>query len=426
MRYSQACPVRLSGNDSHDYRAEKRRNGQIGKNHKRMFGKFSKQLMEKLFIAAVLSGALLPATAAVTDSTSVNPPAAAADTDTGQSRKKFHLVNKSWFLVPIGFYQEETSVGLGVTGGYYFNSHNLRKISSISGSVTYTFLNQAKINLNPRIYSKNEKFYFSGNLNLRYYPDKYFGRGNVATGLEYDYTTESFVINIQPFYAVTPDISIGPYLDFTGEKILPGEKLAADLPLLQAQYGEAGWTSHFMWGIGLQFMYDTRDNTFYPQKFSNFLKISALSYTKALGSTYDATMLTLDFRQYIPTWLGQVLAWQVYINTALGGNVPFRMLPYVGGSDNLRGFRERLYSDNFMFEAQAEYRIPIYKRLKAAVFCSVGDVVNIYDAHINKLKVGYGAGLRFRLNDARVHLRVDFAGNNYGEFKFYITATEAF
>ena len=36
--------------------------------------------MEKLFLAAVLSGALLPATAAVTDSTSVNPPAAAADT----------------------------------------------------------------------------------------------------------------------------------------------------------------------------------------------------------------------------------------------------------------------------------------------------------------------------------------------------------
>ena len=95
MRYSQACPVRLSGNDSHDYRAEKRRNGQTGKNHKRMFGKFSKQLMEKLFIAAVLSGALLPATAAVTDSTSVKPPAAAADT--GQARKKFHLVNKSWF-----------------------------------------------------------------------------------------------------------------------------------------------------------------------------------------------------------------------------------------------------------------------------------------------------------------------------------------
>jgi hypothetical protein len=79
-----------------------------------------------------------------------------------------------------------------------------------------------------------------------------------------------------------------------------------------------------------------------------------------------------------------------------------------------------------MFEFQVEYRIPIWWRLKAAVFCSVGDVFDIYNPSIVKPKVGYGVGLRCRLNDARVHLRVDVAGNNYGEWKFYITATEAF
>jgi hypothetical protein len=50
----------------------------------------------------------------------------------------------------------------------------------------------------------------------------------------------------------------------------------------------------------------------------------------------------------------------------------------------------------------------------------------VYNPSIHKIKVGYGAGLRFRLNDARVHLRLDVAGNNDGEVKFYITATEAF
>ena len=38
------------------------------------------------------------------------------------------IVPKSWFVVPIGFYQEETSVGLGVTGGYYFKSNSLDRI----------------------------------------------------------------------------------------------------------------------------------------------------------------------------------------------------------------------------------------------------------------------------------------------------------
>ena len=76
---------------------------------------------------------------------------------------------------------------------------------------------------------------------------------------------------------------------------------------------------------------------------------------------------------------------------------------------------------------QTEYRVPYYKRLKAAVFCAAGDVMNSGNYQIDKLKVAYGAGLRYRLNDARVHLRFDVAKNNYGEkLQFYITATEAF
>ena len=93
----------------------------------------------------------------------------------------------------------------------------------------------------------------------------------------------------------------------------------------------------------------------------------------------------------------------------------------------LRGFRQGMYRDNVLLLLQTEYRIPVYKRLKAAVFCSAGDVINSRKSQIDKLKVAYGAGLRYRLNDARVHLRFDVAKNNYGEkLQFYITATEAF
>jgi hypothetical protein len=53
--------------------------------------------------------------------------------------------------------------------------------------------------------------------------------------------------------------------------------------------------------------------------------------------------------------------------------------------------------------------------------------MNSSNYNIDKLKLSYGAGLRYRLNDARVHLRLDFAKNNYGDkLQFYITATEAF
>lgn len=336
------------------------------------------------------------------------------------------VVKRSWFAVPIGFYQEETSVGFGATGGYYFKSHDLSKISSISGSIIYTLNNQAKININPRFYFFNNKMYLTGNVNLRHYPDHYYGIGNTPPVDDMLYTAQTFSVNVQPFYLFTENVMLGMYLGVRGERLLLADSVAAMRPYVQQQYGLAGWDPYFMFGMGVQFAYDSRDNGFYPQKFSNFLKFSAITYQQALGSSFSVTSFALDFRQYIPTWLGQVFAWQVYADVNLGKEIPFQMLPTIGGSDKLRGFRERKYTDNSMFLVQAEYRIPIWWRLKAAVFCSVGDVFDVYNPTIHRVKIGYGAGLRFRLNDARVHLRVDVAGNNEGEVKFYITATEAF
>ena len=117
-----------------------------------------------------------------------------------------------------------------------------------------------------------------------------------------------------------------------------------------------------------------------------------------------------------------------YCDGIFGSNgIPFELLPTVGGRDLLRGFRQGKYKENVLFVAQTEYRLPVYKRLKAAVFCSAGDVTNSTDYRIDKLKVAYGVGLRYRLNDARVHLRLDIARNNYGDkLQAYITASEAF
>ena len=345
-----------------------------------------------------------------------------------------YKIPTSWFLVPAGFYQEETSLGLGLNGGYYFKSKSLDKISSISGSAFYTLLNQVKINLNTRFFMADDRVYLLGNVQLRHYVEHYYGISNDINSLvgvdEADaniYTSQILDVNFQPFYNFTKTLSAGLYVGVRGERMVKfNENLEARVADIRKTYGDAGWDDYLMLGLGAQFMYDDRDNYFYPQKFSNFLKLSAITYNKEVGSSFSCTNLKLDFRQYVPTWLGQVLAWQVKFETNLGNEIPFQMLATVGGSDNLRGIRERKYIDNSMFECQLEYRIPIWWRLKAVVFCSVGDVFDINNPVIVKPKVGYGAGIRFRLNQARVNFRLDVAGNNYGEWKFYITATEAF
>lgn len=336
------------------------------------------------------------------------------------------LVDKSWFASPIVYVQEETSLALGASGGYYFPSNDLKKVGSFSATGVYTLNNQVKLSAKTRIFLWSQRASFDADLNLRYYPDLYYGISNEITDLVIPYTSKLISFKFEPYYEILRNVQVGMHFDARFENTLKGEEFDEKEDEIFLNYGDAGWDPYFMWGLGAQIVYDTRDSRYYPQKFSNFAKLSLISYTKMLGSSYDMTSIKFDFRQYIPTWLGQIFAWQVYVDMALGDQVPFQMLPTLGGLNNLRGFREGKFKDNGMFELQTEYRIPIWWRFKLAVMCSVGDVVDVYHPEINKIKLAYGLGVRFRLNEARVNIRFDYLVNNYGENKFYISATEAF
>lgn len=336
------------------------------------------------------------------------------------------LIRRSWFVVPILSYQQETSFGPGVAGGFYFKSHDLKRISSISYSAIYTFLNQFTVNVSPKIYiDKEHRCYLYSNMGFKNYPNKFYGVGNTWSGLEINYTSRNAYLNLQPQYEICKHLFVGAQVSLRYENVLYPSESAAVVDSIKQVLGAAGWTEYFQAGIGVTASYDTRDNHFYPTK-GLFAKVLAVYYPSFVSS-YPMGNVTLDYRQYVTTWHGQVLAWQVYANGVFGRQIPFAMLPTLGGSDLMRGFRENKFSDMFSFVGQVEYRVPLFWRLKATAFCSAGDVLNWRQPHIDKLKFAYGLGLRCRLNDARVHLRVDVAMNNYEcKPQFYITATEAF
>lgn len=335
------------------------------------------------------------------------------------------LIRRSWFVVPILSYKQETSFGPGVAGGFYFKSRDLKRISSISYSAIYTLKNQFTLNVSPKIYvDKAHRCYLYSDVGFRNYPDVYFGRGTQYSGVRLAYTSRNVYLNLQPQYEILDNFFVGGQFSFRYEMPIVDNRNVLLRDSLSAIYGSEGWSEYFQAGIGLTASYDTRDNHFFPTK-GLLAKMTAIYYPQFV-STHAFGRLTLDYRQYQTTWVEQVLAWQVYADAAWG-NVPFQYLPTLGGEDVLRGFRRNMYADDFAFAMQVEYRIPLFWRIKATAFCSVGDVISRQNPHIDKLKVGYGLGLRCRLNDARVHLRFDVAMNNYEKRpQFYITATEAF
>ena len=335
----------------------------------------------------------------------------------------------SLFVIPHASYQQETSWAPGVAYGYYFKSRDLSRISSISGSVVYTLRHQFMFHAEPKLYfGKEHQWYLYSNLNVRKYPDYFYGVGGDRQPVEEAYTSRAVSVLLQPQYAVTRHFYVGPHVEAHFEHV----KTTFGSPEAEAavydRYGLAGWMPYVQTAVGVAATFDSRDNAFYPYR-GVYAKGVAAVAVAGWGSTYSVQQVSADVRHYFPLFKRQVLAVQLLAEGAFGRRgVPFQLLPTLGGRDVMRGFREGMYRGNLLVAAQAEYRFPLFWRFKGSVFCATGEVFEARAFRASdKWKFAYGAGIRCRVNDARVHVRFDIAKNNYHDkLQFYITATEAF
>jgi outer membrane protein assembly factor BamA len=88
-------------------------------------------------------------------------------------------------------------------------------------------------------------------------------------------------------------------------------------------------------------------------------------------------------------------------------DVPFYLMPFAGGPETLRGFRERRFTDRNLLLFQAEYRYEIFAALDMALFVDAGTVARrARDLALDQLKTDYGIGFRFGTRE-NVILRFD-------------------
>lgn len=333
--------------------------------------------------------------------------------------------NSSFYILPSGYYQPETNWAFGLSGVYYFKSKDLSRISSVAGSAHYTLNNQFIFNATPKIYFPKSKWYLYSSVNISGYPDSFYGIGNIPTAVKIPYTSRYINLMLQPQYEVAPHLFVGGIVSFRNERIKQDSIFEQNKADIFTLYGDAGWNPYYQTNIGFVVMFDKRNSLFYAQK-GLFAKLTAEFSSKNLLSTYSIIKTTLDVRYFLPLFQTHTLAMQLYGQSAIGKDIPFQLLSTLGGADMMRGFRRGMYRDNSMMVFQTEYRLPIYKRLKGVIFASTGEVFGDYYEPA-KLKSAFGLGLRYRINDAGVHLRFDVAKNNFSDpLQFYLTASEAF
>lgn len=94
--------------------------------------------------------------------------------------------------------------------------------------------------------------------------------------------------------------------------------------------------------------------------------------------------------------------------------IPYFMLPTLGGGDNLRGYGSFRFRDRNSLLLQAEWRIMVNRYLDTAFFYDAGKVTRLTeDLDLDGLKRDYGFGVRFH-SPWNTPLRVDLARSEEG------------
>jgi hypothetical protein len=107
-----------------------------------------------------------------------------------------------------------------------------------------------------------------------------------------------------------------------------------------------------------------------------------------------------------------------------GGQVPYYMLPFLGGRDSMRGFREYRFHDNNAVLFNLEYRLRVWKLLDTVVFSDWGQVgPRISSFEMRRFRNSVGAGLRFH-STSGVFFRVDVGRSSEGVRTFFTFGRE--
>jgi outer membrane protein assembly factor BamA len=324
-----------------------------------------------------------------------------------------------FFGVPLLFYSPDTKLGFGAAGIVTFPGQPFR--SSVTFGLAYTLRKQFLVYLPYQLYSKDEQWRVFGELGWYRYIYRYFGVGNsVPNDFVESYTAQYPRLRVSAVRRVGGQHFLGLrcfFDDYNIRKTEVGGELEAGT-LIGARGGRSS-------SAGAVWLYDTRDNQFFPGK-GWLLEAAITAEGPWTGSNFQFARFTLDAVRYLSFGNKSKLAMNLYAVVS-GPGAPFFNLPQIGGTRRLRGYPDGKYRDRHLLMTQAEWRFPMFWRFKGVVFGGVGSVFGTAGEPI-LLRPNAGLGLRFEFDrKQQLHLRIDYGfGQGDGNSGAYITIGEAF
>lgn len=393
--------------------------------------------MKKLFASFALT-ALFSATAATAGNTSQiekdSVATVAADTTV---RKKgfinkvlayFNDANKTDYSKKFDFsiiggphYSTDTKLGLGlVAAGLYRTDRNdtILPPSNMSlfgdvSTVGFYMLGVRGLHIFP-----HDKYRLDYTLYFYSFPCKYWGIG-YANGNNDANETEMNRWQAQAkasfMFRVAPSTYIGPMLtfDFIEGKDIKNPELLEGMDRITRNTG-----------VGLTFVYDSRDVTTNPKR-GFYVNLSQCFRPKFMGNDYAFSTTDLRFNAYRRVWKGGIIATDLRSQLNFG-NPSWGMMALLGNSYSMRGYYEGRYRDKHKIEAQVELRQHVWKRNSVVAWVGAGTVFNKFSSmRMGHVLPNFGIGYRWEFKKD-VNVRLDYGFGKSGQSGFIFNINEAF
>lgn len=359
-----------------------------------------------------------------------------SETESKAGKYLFSIVPAAGYTLQTGF-----AAILSANLAFYNSTASDQKLSNIATSITYSQYEQTIIPFTVNIWTKNNKFNIISDNRYIQYPSDIYGLGGVrlSVPLADSIANKAYTVNFsglklhETFMArVAKNTYLGAgifYDQFWDINAL--DSLHRNMArLLSRNLG----TSELAVGMAFRFLYDSRLNQINSENgwYANLLFRPNFKF---MGSDENWNGLQTDVRWYthFPKDSKNVLAFWNFNWLTLGGQQPpFLLLPSTGWDDQYntgRGYIQGRFRGKDMVYYENEYRFRITNDglLGGVLF---GNVEYFSPSYVNQkdiLSVGYGLGLRIKINKySGTNLCVDYGFGENGSRGFFVNLGEVF
>ncbi len=243
----------------------------------------------------------------------------------------------------------------------------------------------------------------------------FFGIGNAGSEADeanYAYTPKS--VRLSESLEVSKYIDVGGEISYEDYETAEGE--SGRVPSIEELFTEnevPGLDLDSRYIVGSVFaQFDWRHSPGYTTSGGSY-RVDWSNYSQQEGDGFNFKRLDVELLQHIPILrANQVLSFgglASFTDVEEGQQVPYYLLPKLGGGKELRGFSDFRFMDRHRMLLIAEYRWLPSKFMDMAIFYEVGKVApETSDLNFEDLHESYGIGVRFHTPYATA-LRIELA-----------------